>query len=455
MASIWYIGSGGAARAIGALVTPIFTRLLTPEEYGLYPLYTSWLGVLSVIMTLELTGSTIYRGYQRYGDKKDEFTSCALGLIGSLFVVFCTLYFAFFNFFNKITGLNIKISIFMVTEIFASAIISLYIAKAKYEYRYHTVAILNLISALLAPFGAVAFIFLTDIRAEARIYSSIICAVLLSLPIAITLLHSSSKLYDKNIWRYLFLRAIGLLPHYLATSLILKSVEIGIGRSHGTDALGKYSIAMSIGMILTVITGGLSSALSPWILRRVRDGGFDKIKDLLLLCIKVISLVCLLILAFAPEVISFLAPDSFHSALPSVYPLEISVILSFLAGSVMSGCTYYERSILTSVPSIISALVSILLSTLVLPRMSYSFSGILPFICYLVLALLCSLLFKHFSGTYPISIRGLFTVLLPTLVYAFILYLFRGVLISRIFLALPPAFLLLLISKRTYQTIRE
>ena len=99
-ATVWYVGSGALARGIGALTTPIFTRLLTPEEYGLYPLYNSWIGVLSILITLEVTGNAIYRGYQNHSDAKDEFTSAALGLIGVLFVAFCSLYFAFYNFFD-------------------------------------------------------------------------------------------------------------------------------------------------------------------------------------------------------------------------------------------------------------------------------------------------------------------------------------------------------------------
>ena len=133
-ASVWYIGSGGVARAIGALSTPIFTRLLTPEEYGLYPLYNSWIGVLSVLITLELTGSVIYRGFQKYGDRKDEFTAAALGLLGVVFTVFCAFYFAFYSLIGNFIGLSLRVNIFMLAQIFGNAVISLYLAKARFEY---------------------------------------------------------------------------------------------------------------------------------------------------------------------------------------------------------------------------------------------------------------------------------------------------------------------------------
>ena len=94
-ASLWHISSSILARGIGVAVTPIFTRLLTPEEYGLYPLYNTWIGIISVIITLELTGAVIYRGLQKFSEKKDEFISVTLGLFLTVFIGFCTLYFAF------------------------------------------------------------------------------------------------------------------------------------------------------------------------------------------------------------------------------------------------------------------------------------------------------------------------------------------------------------------------
>ena len=454
-ASLWYIGSGGFARAIGALSTPIFTRLLSPAEYGLFPLYNSWMSVISVLVTLELGGSVLYRAYQKYADKKDELTSSALGLIGAIFISFSTLYFAFYGLIGKYTGLSVRVSIFMLAEIFASAVLSVYIARARFEYKYRAVALLNTLSAILAPFTALSLIFLTEVRAEARIYSSSIVAVLIALPIACIVINRSERLFAGEMWRYLLARSLPLLPHYFASALILKSIEIGIGRSHGSDALARYSIAVSVGMILTIVTGGLLSALSPWIIRKIKEGDTERVRDFLLLVTKALSLVALLILAGAPEVTAFLAAEDFRQALPSVYPLEIGVILSFLAGALMSGCAYYERSFISSIPALVSGLVSLTLSLFLLPRMDYRFAGILPLCSYIILAVLTALLFKRMSGEYPIALGRCLGVIALALGYATLLYLFKDVLISRIFLALPLLPLLFIEAKGIYARVRE
>jgi O-antigen/teichoic acid export membrane protein len=447
--------SGAIARGIGALSTPIFTRLLTPSEYGLYPLYNTWLGVLSVIVTLEVTGSAIYRGFQKYDGKKDEFTSAALGLIGSIFVGFCAVYFAFYGFLGDITGLNVRNTVFMFAQILGTAIISLYLAKARYEYKYKAVAVLNMISAVTIPLSAIMIISLSGVRAEARIYASSIITLLIAIPLSFAIVKNSDKLYSGEIWRYLLGRSIPLLPHYFATALILKAGEISIGRAHGTEALGRYSIAISVGMIMTVVTVGLTSALSPWIMRKIREGSIDKMRDFLFALTKALALLSLGVLAIAPEILSFLAAEGFREALPAVYPLEIAVILSFLSGAVMSGCAYYERGGLTSLPSIAAALVSVVLSAFVLPNIDYRFAGVFALISYFIMMLLTSFVFKRLSGEYPINLKKGSATLILTITYATVLFVFRSVLISRIFLALPLIPLLILSARDIWEMIRE
>lgn len=454
-ASVWYIVSGAVARGIGALSTPIFTRMLTPGEYGLYPLYNTWIGVLSVLVTLEITGSAIYRGFQKYGERKDDFTSAALGLLGTVFVGFCAVYFAFYSFLGQATGLSISITLFMFAQIFGASVISLYLAKARYEYKYKSVAALNLVNAIAVPLTAIGLILLFNIRAEARIYASSSITLLITVPIITMMLRRSDKLYSREIWRYLLKRSIPLLPHYFATALILKAGEISIGRSHGTESLGMYSIGVSVGMILTVVTVGLLSALSPWIMRKIREGAIDKMRDFLFSITKALALLSLFILAIAPEIMSFLAAEGFREALPSVYPLEIAVILSFLSGAIMSGCAYYEKGALCSLPSIVAALVSVIFSLFVLPSVDYRFAGVFALISYLILALLTCLIFKRLSGEFPIHLKKGAVILLLTVAYAALLFVFREVFISRIFLSLPLLPLIILSARDILGMIRE
>ena len=454
-ASLWYIISAGIARGIGALSVPIFTRLLSPEEFGVFSLYYSWLGIFTVVVSLEITGSVIYRGFQRFEDKKDEFASATLGLLGAIFVGFCALYFAFFGIIENFIGLSLSVSVFMFVEIIGTEVASLYLAKAKFEYKYKAVSAINIISAILIPFSAIVLILLTKIRSEARIYASSILTLAIAIPLLILVLRKSDKLYSKEMWWYLIKRSIPLLPHYFAVSLILRAAEISIGRNYGTASLGQYSVAMSVGMILTVVTGGILSALTPWIMRKIREGGIDKIREFLLLLTRALLLLALLVLAAAPEILSILAAEEYRSAISCIYPLEIAAVLSFLSGAIISASAYYERGAFSSLASVSAATVSVVLSFIVLPRTDYRLAGIFALASYLIMALFSSFIFKRLSGEYPINIKKTLLILLLSVAYATVLYAFRDVIMSRIFLALPIISLLLISAKDIYEKIKE
>lgn len=454
-ASVWYIGSSAISRLIGALGTPVFTRLLSPEEYGLYPLYNSWLGIFSVVITLEITGAAIYRGLQRHTEDTDTFISATLGLILSLFSGFTLIYLAFKAPINRLTGLGTGITLLMLLQIAGATVLSLYTAKARFEYKYRSVALINILSSALIPLLAVAIIKTTEIRAQSRIIASSITVALMSLPVLLSVITTSRRLFSAEIWSYLLKRSLPLLPHYLAMTLILKVGEIGVSRLYGSSALGKYSVALSLGMALTVVTGGVLNALSPWMIRRMKDGDLLRVRELLLVLTKVISIFCLGLLTLAPEALALFSSSAYHSVLPAVYPIALSVIPIFLSSALMSGGVYFEKGWLSALPSIVSALISALLTATLLPLTDYRYIALFALISYTVLFILNVAVLIRLAKSPPIFVKKTLAILLLTSVYAALLFAFREVFVSRLLLGLPLLAPLIKVSKEAFDKIKE
>ena len=73
---IWYTISDFLLRAIGLITTPIFTRLLSHEEFGLFSNFHSWQLVLNVFISFNLVATLISAKY----DFKKEFDQYVLSL---------------------------------------------------------------------------------------------------------------------------------------------------------------------------------------------------------------------------------------------------------------------------------------------------------------------------------------------------------------------------------------
>lgn len=454
-ASLWSIVSGLVARGVGVVGTPIFTRLLTPEEYGLYPLYTTWLSLASVVVTLGITGGAIYRGLQRYAAERDRFVSAAMGLLFAILLPALFLLTFFGEEAARLTGLPLRVLSLMLAEIFFTALIAISSARYKYEYRYKTLALTSVLSAVATPTISVLIVLGTPYRAEARVLGALASALLIGAPQAARAIRRGGRLYDGEIWRYLLRVSVPLLPHYISSALIMRVSEMVIGRTHGQEALGKYSVALSVGMALTVLTNGLGQVFSPWILRKLAAGRADRIRDALSLGLRGLLLAALLLLSVAPELIAIITPVEYHDALGAVYPLALSTGAIFISNMTMTAETYYERSARSSLPTVAVAILSIVLGVSVLPRVDYRLAAVFTLVAYVLLAALNSLTLEKMSGERIIELKRLIFGFLGAAAYAVLLFLLRDVFISRILLALPLFPPILALGVKVWREVRE
>ena len=453
-AGIWSVISGLVSRGVGVVGTPIFTRLLTPEEYGIYPLYTTWLSILSSIMISTLAGSAIYRALQRYGKRREEFIAGATGL--GLLLGGGTLMLALILRDKAVllTGIPYRLILLMISETAAGSVLSLRSAIYKYEYKYKSLALINITTAILTPAIALFFVLFTPLRREARMLGSAISTVAVALPLFLRA-QRGGRLYSREIWKYLIRVNAPLVPHYLSSGLILRISEIVIGRSHGEAALAKYSVGVSVGLALTFLTNALSQVISPWIIRKEREGKNEEIKSTLNLASGLLITATLLILAVAPEILDIMTPAEYGDALPTVYPLALSVTAMFISGAISAAEAYYEKSIRASLPTVITALVTVAVTSLLLPGLDYRISSLFTLGAYIILVLLSALTFKSISGKSIIDLDKCTLLLSLSILFASILFVLSDRLALRIILSLPLIPLLLFLLYKTYKRIKE
>lgn len=86
-ASLWFLICSFLQRGISMLTTPIFTRLLSTSEYGQYSIFNSWLGIITIFVSLSLAGGVYTQGLVKFEEDKSTFSSTMQGLNAVLVVV--------------------------------------------------------------------------------------------------------------------------------------------------------------------------------------------------------------------------------------------------------------------------------------------------------------------------------------------------------------------------------
>ena len=119
---IWYTTSNFLVRSIGFITTPIFTRMLTKADFGLYNNFSSWLLIATVFVTLHLESTLISARYD-YEDSFDEYIFSILGLSSLVACFWFAVVNAFSNFFSSWWNLDIKyINIMLLYLLFQPAV---------------------------------------------------------------------------------------------------------------------------------------------------------------------------------------------------------------------------------------------------------------------------------------------------------------------------------------------
>ena len=79
-ASMWFVLCSVVQKGIAFITTPIFTRMMSTNEYGLVSVYSSWVSILTVVLTLQLATGVYNKAMIRYEKQRNEYTSSMLFL---------------------------------------------------------------------------------------------------------------------------------------------------------------------------------------------------------------------------------------------------------------------------------------------------------------------------------------------------------------------------------------
>ena len=428
---------------MNVIFTPIFTRNLTPEEFGLYPLFTGFMSIFTVITTLEMSGSVMYRGLAKFEEKdRDSFVSSALGAQTTLTAFSFILYIIFRGWLNATTSLSTPIMLILISQVFIDSAIGFYFARKRYEGDYKTVSFINLLNGIVTPFLALFFIK-SGVGGKSRIIAPLIVSAIIAAPIIFGILKRGKHLFYWQGWKFLFGFTLPMLPHYLSLSVIAQSEKIIIAKSLGESALGKYSAAHSTGFVLSIVTTGITLAMAPWIIRNLKAGNFLLVSRAITACIRLISTLTLIFLCAVPEIFAIIAAKDYYEALPVSYIIAISLVFSF-ASSMLTNCLlHYGKPHLITKNSIITALVGVSLGILFVKIFGYIGGAIAPFISYF---LLFNLNAKTVRKIAKKDITGFAQGLKITLLYLLfvpLLFLLRLSRIARIFIFAALMLLLL------------
>lgn len=385
-ASLWFLVCGFLQKGVSLLTTTLFTRIMSPQEFGRYSVYNSWFGMVQIVISLNLAAGVYTRGLVKNEADQSRFTSAMLGLSTTCILIGSVIYVAFHKLINSWLEMSTVLMSTMVVEIWATAAYQFWSNRERVNYRYKRLVVLTLVFTFLRPL--MGLVGVLNAGESQQVEGRVICTTLVNLVLFsglyIAMMRKGKCFYSKKYWSYALKFNIPLVPHYLSQIVLGQSDRIMIKEFVGSEEAAYYSVAYTLSMVLQILSTSISGTMNPWIYRSLEHGDAKRIGKPSYLILLIVAVSNLFVIAMAPEILTVLAPESYRSAVWVIPPVTASVYFMFLYNLFATFEYFYHKTNYVMYASVIGAIVNVLLNAVFIPKFGYVAAGYTTLGCYVL-----------------------------------------------------------------------
>lgn len=385
-ATLWFVFCSTLQKCLSLITTPIFTRLMTTEQYGQFGIYNSWLQIFTIITTFRLNYSVFNKGMSKYKEDRDVYTSTMQTLTFMITLVCLGIYLIFREPINSFIELPTFIMIAMFIELLVFPAVDFWTIRKRYEYIYKPVVYRTLLMTVLNAGVGVAAVMLADEKGYARILSCIAVNFAFGMALFVYNLHKGKKMFVWEYAKFALLFNLPLIPHYFSQYMLDQFDRIMIQKLVGVAEAGIYTVAYNAGLMMKIVTQSVNNALIPWQYGKLEKKDVKSIDTNMFFIYIVIGVITLLFSICAPEIMKIFADERYYEAVYVIAPIALSMFFMFMYNTFGNVEFFYEKKKFTMYVSIGCAAVKVLLNYICIQAFGYIAAAYTTLFCYILFA---------------------------------------------------------------------
>lgn len=390
-ASCWYTVTEFFLKGISFLTIPIFTRLLSPGDYGIVSLYTTWVGILTIIFGLGL-GSSITKAKFVFKDDFENYVSNIIRLSLTAYCIFFGLFYLFRTPFKRIMNVNGTLYFLMLIQAYFSFLRVVLITKLRVEYKYKLLSLILIATSIWGE-GLSLYFILNLFRGQA--YMGRIMG--LSVPVILTgslillyfLKHSIGKPIRFDYWKYALVFSLPIIGSSLSNVINNQFDRLVINQYLGESATGIYSFACNVGLGMQVVVSAIDQAWGPWVYEKMDKNQFSSIELYSKLYRNIIVGLFTVFLFITPEIVRIMADRNYKDAVNVIPFILAGYFFFFLYTLELKTVFFLGKTSYITFGTTAACIANIILNFIFIPRYGYvaaaattTFSYLLQFLSY-------------------------------------------------------------------------
>ena len=386
-AGIWYTICNFLVKGLSFITTPIFTRIMTKAEIGTYANIGAWMGVLTILVTLDLYSSVNNARFD-YRDDLDGFMSSILAL-GTIFTaavygVVCL----FMPFFSNLLSISPEIMHILFISLMVTPAITILQTKYRLTMDYKRNVALSMSYAVFSVLCSLGVMFLfKDNKVFGRALGQYSMNFLIALVVYIIIFVKGKKVNPKY-WKYALFISLPICLHLLAGNILSTSDRLMITKICGEEQNALYSIPSNCAMIVSILWSSMNNAWGPWAFERMDEEDYKTIDKMSKPYTVFFGVIVLGMLLLAPEVLYVMGGKPYLEAVYVIPPVMLGYVFQFVYSLYVNIEIFYKKQKYIALGTCIAAGINIGLNAIFIPIFGYIAAAYTTLVGYMALFLI-------------------------------------------------------------------
>lgn len=368
----WYTVAKLVAILGSIAAIAVFTRLLTPDEFGQVAIYLSWVAMLTPLLSFGLSLS-IPRSQIEFPSSLKAYALTLTIFAVAVFLAIISVLFIFNIDIQGIIGVN---SILMMPLVFHILFVisgSIFIAAAQFGMEYKTVSAITLLKALGGLVLSYYFVVsAVDDPVLARVSGLLVTELLVAVYAFRILMKTSLRLVE---YRYLKFGLVYSSPFILGSvSATINSQfdRVMLANMVSNSEAGIYSLGTSIGLLSFTVWVSLRQAIVPWVYRAYSNNSFYNIRYVYSFMGWLALLATIAGMLIAKEAIIILSSREYWGATTVAIFILCSSYIQILTLNETETQMYRKRTFINSLIIVVGAVVNVSVNYIYVPEYGYN-----------------------------------------------------------------------------------
>jgi len=361
------------SKFISVFLTPFYTRIFSPDDYGIMAILNSFISIINILAILSLDNSTARWFYDNEdtADRKNTINTFGWFVLMST-TIFAILLFVISDFLAVYFFNNINVSLYFKIVALSLPITSwsnVAIKILRYSRKVKMAVTISLLGMLLTVSLNILLVLFLDLKLTGVYYAMLITSTIVTV-ISVFSIKEWLTLpkIDFQRLKEMLKFSLPMIPGNISSWVVSLSSSYLLMYFMGISDVGLFQIGTMLASAFLLLTTAFSNAFSPYALSIINQKDSKKIyADFFKAYILFTSMMAFLIVIFSQDILILLTTSEYYSAYIVASILTVSYLVTSLIEFASLGLAIVKNTKYIGISMMISAFSLVVFSPIFIP----------------------------------------------------------------------------------------